>query len=98
MDGDRPWQIVNPGEIDIWMIRRSPSEEIIAEVISLLNEILHRAPDFGLEIPVLLGTPKRTNLSDSCRASITWSLLKDYGDSPRGVYLYQIESWDADSQ
>lgn len=98
MDGLRPWMIVNPVEISTWILRCSPSTELQSEVIKLLSEILHKAPDIGLEIPVLLGRPKRTILTESCLASITWSLLTEYGEWPRGVYLFQIESWSPGGQ
>jgi len=84
--------LINGGEVGNWILRCQPSDSEVTEVIEALKEILEKAPDIGLRIPVFLGTSKYTMLTESCATSITWSLLTEYGDWPRGVYLYQIES------
>jgi hypothetical protein len=87
------WTLRNPDEIGFWIQNSNPDDELITEVLALVVEILEKAPNFGLRVPVLMSVPSYHALTSSGRASISWSVIgRAYAPADQGVYIKDISS------
>ena len=93
-DDPRPWDLLNPEQIQNWMDRSAPGFGDIREVVELIGIVLSRAPEFGLKMTVIGGNPVYHALTKSGRVSVTWSLFDERTGNPTAVYIRQIETFD----